>query len=72
MIASRTAKITSARNAATAAKIQSIGKKDEAGTLLEQATHAATRAHGPRSNEAGTLLEQATHAATRANGPRSK
>jgi hypothetical protein len=49
MIASRTAKITSARNAATAAKIQSIGKKDEAGTLLEQATHAATRANGPRS-----------------------
>jgi len=35
--------------AASAAKIQSIGNIDGAGSLPDQATHAATRAHGPRS-----------------------
>jgi Holliday junction resolvasome RuvABC DNA-binding subunit len=35
-------------NAASAAKIQSIGKKDAAEILLEQATHVHTRVSGPR------------------------
>jgi hypothetical protein len=36
-------------NAASAAKIQSLGKKDAAEILLEQATHVPTRVSGPRS-----------------------
>ena len=36
-------------NAASAAKIKSIGKRNGAGPFLDQATHAATRANGPRS-----------------------
>ncbi len=44
----------------------------ESSNVLDQATHAPTRADGPRYNSSANVLDQATHAPTRASGPRYK